>query len=90
MPSYITNIYIYRSIDIRYVPLCPMFTSYWICLISIQGPPVVPPWLMHWSRVRTCIADLDCPTCHRDDGVGDGPRDADHGIPIQESLAELG
>ena len=39
MPSYITNIY--RSIDIRYVPLCPMFTSsYWICLYHIHpGSP---------------------------------------------------
>jgi hypothetical protein len=72
-----------------YVPCSPHHIGS-ASIISIQGPPVVPPWLMHWSRVRTCIAGLDCPTCHRDDGDGDGPRDADHGIPFQESLAELG
>ena len=37
----IYHIYIYRSIDVQYVPLCPMFTSsYWICLYHIHpGSP---------------------------------------------------
>ena len=80
MPSYITNIYIDPLIYgmFLYVPCSPHIGS-------ASYPSRVPQWYLHG-----CIADLDCPTCHRDDGVGDGPRDADHGIPIQESLAELG